>query len=69
MKARVDAMMNCTITHYFRILPLVLTCVILASCDADHADNNSSAVDGKHSYAGETITVVIGLDASAGGVF
>jgi tripartite-type tricarboxylate transporter receptor subunit TctC len=60
-------MMNCTITHYFRILPLVLTCVILASCDADHTDNNSSAVDGKHSFAGETITVVIGLDASAGG--
>jgi tripartite-type tricarboxylate transporter receptor subunit TctC len=60
-------MMNCTITHYFRFLPLVLTCAILASCDADHTDINSSAVDGKHSFAGETITVVIGLDASAGG--
>ena len=67
MRARVDAMMNGTLTHYFRILPIVLASAVLLSCDAGNSDNDGSAVDGQHSFAGETITVVIGLDASAGG--
>ncbi len=60
-------MTNGTIKHFFRILPVVLASVILLSCDAGNSDNDGSAVDAQHSFAGETITVVIGLDASAGG--
>jgi tripartite-type tricarboxylate transporter receptor subunit TctC len=57
-------MMNCTFVRYIRILPMTLACTILLSCGAG---NDGSTVDGQHSFAGETITVVIGLDASAGG--
>jgi tripartite-type tricarboxylate transporter receptor subunit TctC len=39
--------------------------VLLTSCGSDRTDDAAPA--GQHSYAGETITVVIGLDASAGG--
>lgn len=67
MTARVSAMINSATMHCFRYLLLVLACIILMSCDADRTDNGSSPVDDQHSFAGETITVVIGLDASAGG--
>ena len=67
MKAGVDAAMNCTVKHYFRLLLVLLAGVVLMSCDAGPTDDDGSAVDGQHSFAGETITVVIGLDASAGG--
>lgn len=66
MKAGVDARVNCTIKHYFRIVPVLLAGAVLMSCDARQTDGNSTA-GGQHSFAGETITVVIGLDASAGG--
>ncbi len=57
-------MMKHPITQYFPFLPVVLASAMLMSCGADNA---SSAVDSPHSFAGKTITVVIGLDASAGG--
>jgi tripartite-type tricarboxylate transporter receptor subunit TctC len=60
-------MMKCAFTPFFRILPAMLASALLASCSAGNTDNDGSAVDSQHSYAGETITVVIGLDASAGG--
>ena len=60
-------MMNRAINHSFRILLVLLAGVVLMSCDANQTDDDSSPVDGQHSFAGETITVVIGLDASAGG--
>ena len=60
-------MMKRAIPQYFRILPVLLAGVILMSCNADNNGDGSSAVDSQHSFAGETITVVIGLDASAGG--
>jgi tripartite-type tricarboxylate transporter receptor subunit TctC len=67
MRVQVDAMLNCRIMHSFRIFPVVFACIILMSCDAGQTDDDGSAVDGQHSFAGETITMVIGLDASAGG--
>ena len=60
-------MMKRVFTPFFRILSTVLASALLVSCSADNTDNDSSAVDSQHSFAGETITVVIGLDASAGG--
>jgi len=60
-------MMKHVITRYLRILPAVLASAMIVSCSADNTGNGSSTVEGQHSFAGETITVVIGLDASAGG--
>ena len=60
-------MMNYTITHWLRILLGSLAGILLLSCGADQTDANKAPVSFQHSYAGETITVVIGLDASAGG--
>jgi tripartite-type tricarboxylate transporter receptor subunit TctC len=59
--------MKSTVTHLLRSLLLVLAGAVLTSCDASRTDNENAADDGQHSFAGETITVVIGLDASAGG--
>ena len=59
--------MKSTVTHLLRSLLLVLAGAALTSCDASRTSSESSADDGQHSFAGETITVVIGLDASAGG--
>lgn len=53
-----------TLTRSFRISLTLITAVILAACETS---NTGSAADEPHSYAGETISVVIGLDASAGG--
>jgi tripartite-type tricarboxylate transporter receptor subunit TctC len=56
-----------TLTRYVGMLAAVITSTILMSCSADNAGNDNLNVDGQQSFAGETITVVIGLDASAGG--
>ena len=60
-------MMNYTITHWLRILLGSLAGILLLSCGADQTDTDKAPVSVQHSYAGETITIVIGLDASAGG--
>ena len=67
MKTSFDAMVSHTIADFFRILLVVFACAILVSCDAGPTGEGGAAVEGQHSFAGETITVVIGLDASAGG--
>ena len=46
---------------------VLLATVFLASCGASQDPGTSPEADGEHSFAGKTITVVIGLDASAGG--
>jgi len=60
-------MMNFKITHWPHILLSSLASVLLLSCGTDAADGDNALVNVGHSFAGETITVVIGLDASAGG--
>jgi putative tricarboxylic transport membrane protein len=60
-------MMNFTIAHWPRILLGTLACVLLLSCGTEQADGDKVPANVEHSFAGETITVVIGLDASAGG--
>lgn len=60
-------MMNYTITYWLRILLGSLAGILLLSCGAGQTDADKAPVNFQHSYAGETITVVIGLDASAGG--
>ena len=52
--------MKFTVTQYLRSLLLVLAGAALTSCDASRTNSESSADDGQHSFAGETITVVIG---------
>ncbi|MFQ6005844.1 MAG: hypothetical protein ACE5OQ_10095 [Woeseia sp.] len=58
-------MMAGTVKHRLRIVPVLLAGIALLSCNADRS--NVSPPVGQHTYAGKTITVVIGLDASAGG--
>ena len=60
-------MLSETIRDNCRLLVVLMTSLLLASCDAGQNGDGSSSGEGPHSYAGETITVVIGLDASAGG--
>lgn len=67
MKTSFDAMVGRTIADYLRILPILFACIVLMSCDAGPAVEGNTAIEGQHSFAGETITVVIGLDPSAGG--
>ena len=59
-------MMNRSINSSFRILSIVLIGVVLTACVPDATEQTSSKSD-QHSFAGETITIVIGLDPSAGG--
>ncbi len=59
-------MLNAAIRNTGRLLALMVS-VLLVSCDAGENSRDSASGDGPHSFAGETITVVIGLDASAGG--
>ena len=56
-----------TLTRSVGMLAAVITSTILMSCSTENASNDKLTVDYQHSFAGETITVVIGLDASAGG--
>jgi len=60
-------MLSGTIRGNFHLLPILMIGLLLASCEAGKNNNGSSSNGGPHSFAGETITVVIGLDASAGG--
>ena len=64
-------MMSCVIKRHFRIFVLCVIGISLVSCNASDSTNSSggegATADIPHSYAGETVTVVIGLDASAGG--
>jgi len=48
-------------------LSILLGSLALSSCGADRGTGDGVASGGTHTFAGETITVVIGLDASAGG--
>ncbi len=50
-----------------RILVVFLACAALVSCDSGQNSGDNAAPPGEHAFAGETITLVIGLDASAGG--
>ena len=55
--------------HPLLISILVVLFVSLAACDSAQTDTGGASAeqDESHSYAGETISVIIGLDASAGG--
>jgi len=64
MNTGIDAMLNDAIRNTCRLLALMVS-ALLVSCDA--GESGSTSGDSQHSFAGETITVVIGLDASAGG--
>ena len=46
---------------------LISTLLVLTACGDSPSNVNNSDIDTPHSFAGETINVVIGLDASAGG--
>ena len=51
-----------------KLLSTVLAVSVLASCSSDQSSGDGAeATSPEEVYAGETITVVIGLDASAGG--
>ena len=53
-------------TTIFRFVAGLMATILLAACDA--GQNGGAPVEpGEHSFAGETITLVIGLDPSAGG--
>lgn len=54
-------MLDLRVFSTLRCFSLLATALILAACD------NSQTSDQPHDYSGETVTVVIGLDASAGG--
>jgi tripartite-type tricarboxylate transporter receptor subunit TctC len=56
--------MNNTSASYRNLLTILLALVLVA-CDG--ANQTASQPDGEFTFEGETITVVIGLDASAGG--
>jgi len=62
-------MKSFAIKQYFRVFAIFTIAMTLVSCNASDTTNNAGidVADEPHSYAGETITVVIGLDASAGG--
>jgi len=52
--------------HLFS-LPALLVAGFLTSCNSGQSPGSGSGEPEEHSFAGRTITVVIGLDASAGG--
>ena len=60
-------MLNLNVFAKFsRSFSLLIIGAFLMSCD-NSSNGGSTSADEPHSYAGETISVVIGLDASAGG--
>jgi hypothetical protein len=59
-------MINRSVSHYRHCLPILLVAA-LVSCSAGQDDSTNSPEPREFSYAGKTVTVVIGLDASAGG--
>lgn len=48
-------------------LTILFSSFVLLSCGADRGTEAGVANGGTHTFAGETVTLVIGLDASAGG--
>lgn len=52
---------------YFRKMTTIIFCIFLASCTDSTSETSDAINDTPHSFEGETINVVIGLDASAGG--
>ena len=53
--------------QYYSALLVLLVGMLVAACGAGKSGDSENGVTGVHTFAGETITVVIGLDASAGG--
>jgi tripartite-type tricarboxylate transporter receptor subunit TctC len=53
--------------RHLLFLPVLLAAILLASCGSGEGPATPSGEAEEHSFAGQTITVVIGLDASAGG--
>jgi len=53
--------------RFLIVLSALLAAITLAACNAGQDQGDGSGQDGEHSFAGKTVTVVIGLDASAGG--
>lgn len=66
MKTQADTLVRLRSADCLRALLLVFAGFSLAACSSGQG-SAGSADGGEHSFAGETITVVIGLDASAGG--
>ena len=60
-------MTNCVRERCFKGLIALLATSFMASCSSDQSGSDGAATTPEEPYAGETITVVIGLDASAGG--
>lgn len=67
MKTRVDTTVIRHLAGRFRALPVIVASIVLTACGSGQMGNSGSADGAEHSFAGETITVVIGLDPSAGG--
>ncbi|NNC64801.1 MAG: hypothetical protein HKN84_08460 [Gammaproteobacteria bacterium] len=67
MNTQFDAMVKRIPVQRLRALLVVFAGILIAACGSGQTGSSSAAADGEHSFAGETITVVIGLDASAGG--
>ena len=60
-------MTKCVIRRYLLASLVLATAAFLASCNSGQGPASDSGEPEEHSFAGKTITVVIGLDASAGG--
>jgi tripartite-type tricarboxylate transporter receptor subunit TctC len=55
------------IRRFILALQVILAALLVASCDSGQGPADGAGEAEEHSFAGQTITVVIGLDASAGG--
>lgn len=60
-------MTNRVTRRFTATLTTLLAAALMASCSSDRSPGDGAAPGAQEPYAGETITVVIGLDASAGG--
>lgn len=60
-------MTKCVIRRHLLFLPVLLAAILLVSCESGQSPASDSGEAEEHTFAGRTITVVIGLDASAGG--
>jgi hypothetical protein len=59
---------SCALKLGFRFIFLMTVCgLVLTACGKTAAVNESGSADAPHSFAGQTISLIIGLDASAGG--
>ncbi len=55
------------IRRCMRVIGVLFAAWLVNACDADPSRVSGADASGEHSFAGQTITVIIGLDASAGG--